>query len=298
MRASQVLYSLGVVGLLLYPVPGHADEGTKQVPDASLADTKISHREEMHAKVEQALQRSVTFEFHETPLHDALAFFKDFTGINVVVDRRAIEEVGVSLNTELSGSMTNVTLKSALRALLGPLDLEAIVKNESLVVTTLQGALDHHHMVVYPVADLVILRRNEGGYSVFGVELADTIERTVSPQSWSSESGTGTIRFDPLTASLVVGQAAMVHDQVRELLEQLRHAKSGLSGSAGKEAGNDVNLEFALAESMAQATKRARESIEKAKSPKARAAEAKARLAEIQVQLAEKQLEAANSKAK
>ncbi len=42
-------------------------------------------------------------------------------------------------------------------------------------------------------------------------QIIDLIQNSVEPQSWQVNGGPGTIRFDPLTMSILVKQTAEVH---------------------------------------------------------------------------------------
>jgi type II secretory pathway component GspD/PulD (secretin) len=89
---------------------------------------------------------------------------------------------------------------------------------------------------VYAVADLVIpvpsalrtpeeLPRNgkiqEGAVADFD-SLIDLISSTIEPQSWGELGGGGRIESSPTNLSLVVTQSAEVHEQITDLLTQLR----------------------------------------------------------------------------
>src|SRR5262245_38666335 len=54
------------------------------------------------AQIRAKLTDPVTLEFVETPLGDVIAFLKDYTGVNIVLDRAALDEVGVSSDTPIS----------------------------------------------------------------------------------------------------------------------------------------------------------------------------------------------------
>ena len=52
--------------------------------------------------------------------------------------------------------------------------------------------------------------------------LVKLIRSTVAPNSWSEVGGVGLIQANSSTLSLVIRQTAAVHDEIRDLLEQLR----------------------------------------------------------------------------
>jgi len=52
--------------------------------------------------------------------------------------------------------------------------------------------------------------------------LIDIITGTVKPESWEDVGGPGTIRENPMNLSLIIGQTQEVHEEIVDLLEQLR----------------------------------------------------------------------------
>src|SRR6185436_13888036 len=52
--------------------------------------------------------------------------------------------------------------------------------------------------------------------------LIDLIQQTIAPDSWADAGGSGAIESFPTNLSLVISQTQDVHDQIADLLEQLR----------------------------------------------------------------------------
>jgi hypothetical protein len=67
----------------------------------------------------------------------------------------------------------------------------------------------------YPVGDLLAKNQDLGG-------LFDLITETVAPGTWDDVGGAGTIQFFPANQQFVINQSGTVHDQIGELLVQLR----------------------------------------------------------------------------
>ncbi|MFO0948036.1 MAG: hypothetical protein U1D30_19290 [Planctomycetota bacterium] len=299
MRTPLLSPVIGLVGLLSVGAPLHAGEEAKSPPQVQVATPQGPgvRKALEHAKIEAALVREITFEFSDTPLADVVGYIRDYTGVNVIVDVAALEEVGINLEIPVTLSMKEVTLKSALRSLLQPLELCTIVRDEALVITTNQRCIDQPSIIVYPVADLVTLRHENGKVSVHGRELANMIESTVAPHTWDYAGSSGTIRFDPLTASLVVGQSELVHEQIKSLLEQLRQAKGELvTMSAKLKLASPESLESSLAASIGESPLRAEKPTRRGSSMgnqgaspaiEAQMAEIKAWLAKLSAKIAE-----------
>jgi hypothetical protein len=91
-------------------------------------------------------------------------------------------------------------------------------------------------VLTYPVADLVVPiptvvalasalkegeKKGEGHALAFG-PLTDLITRSIDPSSWSEAGGPASIQVFETTLSLVVRQSPSAHEQIGELLQQLR----------------------------------------------------------------------------
>jgi type II secretory pathway component GspD/PulD (secretin) len=74
----------------------------------------------------------------------------------------------------------------------------------------------------YAVSDLVVTADIESESTTSDAQLIKRITETISPHSWSSKGGRGTIDFYPTTMALVVNQTLEVQDQIVDLLAALR----------------------------------------------------------------------------
>jgi hypothetical protein len=104
-----------------------------------------------------------------------------------------------------------------------------MVLDEVVVITNRLVAGNELNLRVYPAADLVLAstESNELGRMIDADRLIETIEATVSPNSWSSVGGAGDIRTFYGNLSLVVFQTDAVHDQLAALLAMLRRGRGG-----------------------------------------------------------------------
>jgi len=119
-------------------------------------------------KIYDALGKPVqNFEFTETPLRDVIAQIQDAQGIPVQIDTKAFEDAGLDLEAPVTKNVSGISLRSALRLLLGDLDLTYLVKDEVLMITTKDKAAETMVVKVYPVADLVIPVNPQGGVNPF-----------------------------------------------------------------------------------------------------------------------------------
>lgn len=146
---------------LVYPPASFWEEITiKREKYKSVDLSPVTPEEE---EVRRALTRPISFDFVETPLSDVAQFLRDFSGVNVVLDVNALSQLGVDLDTPVTLSLNAVTMKSALRLLLRPLELTYVVRDGVLYITTSESAEQDLITKVYPVGDLVTRIQNFGG---------------------------------------------------------------------------------------------------------------------------------------
>lgn len=93
-------------------------------------------------KIHEALGSNTRLEFIETPLADVVQFLSDLHQINIVVDRRALQQAGIdtSLDAPVTVNLRDVTLRSALHLTLrsvdlGDRELTFELRNEVLSIT-------------------------------------------------------------------------------------------------------------------------------------------------------------------
>jgi type II secretory pathway component GspD/PulD (secretin)/tetratricopeptide (TPR) repeat protein len=109
--------------------------------------------------VEEKLNEPVTLNMDkEQPLGEVVNYLSSYTGLNIVVDPKALAEEGLTLNTPVALVVRDVKLKAALKFILSPLNLTYRVDDESGVVqiTNPQASRSQTYPVAYPVADLII----------------------------------------------------------------------------------------------------------------------------------------------
>ena len=95
-------------------------------------------------------------EFVDTPLKDVVDQLKLQHGIEIQLDMKALTEASVSPDMPITKSLKGISLRSALRLMLGEKDLNYIIDHEVLLITTADKAKATVVTKVYPVADLVL----------------------------------------------------------------------------------------------------------------------------------------------
>lgn len=119
------------------------------------------------ARILEALDEPTELEFIEAPLTDVVDYLRSYHKMEIQLDTRGLEELGIGSDTPITRNLKGVSLRSGLRLMLEDLDLAYVIRDEVLLVTTRQKAEEYRTTRVYPVADLVI-PIPEGGLSGFG----------------------------------------------------------------------------------------------------------------------------------
>jgi hypothetical protein len=175
----------------------------------------------------RALQKRIWVDFDDTPLTEALKQLSTKCGVNIVLDPRALEDEGVTPESTIKAAGRGSRLCTVLDRILAPLLLDYAVADEVIKVTSRLRARGDPVTVTYAVADLITT--SEGGRTVpnsgAAQDLLERIVESVAPETWEHVGGRGTIRVFQLAHGLVIRQVPDVHDEIAELLEQLREER-------------------------------------------------------------------------
>ncbi len=96
--------------------------------------------------------------FRDTALVDAIEYFRDITKLNIVVEWKALEDVGVSKDTPISINLKRVKIRVALKATLesaAPGLLSYYIDDGVVHITTMARADAKMVTRVYPIQDLL-----------------------------------------------------------------------------------------------------------------------------------------------
>ncbi len=203
--------------------------------------------------------------FVDTPLSEAIGFLSDFHDITIILDEAALTEEGLGTDEPISLDVAGITLRSALRIMLEPLQLTYIVEDEVMKITTKIAADKKRETHVYDVGKLA-----KAGFDA--EELAEVVERTIEggrPHSGVTsvvfskdgktvalKSGEETLQLwdvatgkpkpplkqvapaviTALPGCLVVTHTQRGHEQIADLLAQLERLVATANSTAGKDA--------------------------------------------------------------
>jgi hypothetical protein len=186
-------------------------------------------------RIDEALasQLRSPLDFVETPISTVMTAIAEEYDIPIQFDTMALDAVAQSPETEVSITISNVSLRAALELLLENVsDVTYLIDNEVLLITTKDEAQSRPEVRVYRVDDLVRHDRGElhGQIDPERVQsLRRIIVTNVDKESWAdSKHGKGEICVFA-SDLFVVTQTRRVHDQIEEVLAKLRGAAATLS---------------------------------------------------------------------
>jgi hypothetical protein len=139
---------------IIYPSPERWQELTikrEKYKSVDMAGSKPRER-----RIFEELGNVTIVQFDETPLQDVVDTLSDQHGIDIIIDRRALTDAAIPTDIGVTANLNGVTLRSALRIMLGELDLSFMIRNEVLQITTTEVTEENLITKVYPVGDLVI----------------------------------------------------------------------------------------------------------------------------------------------
>lgn len=187
--------------------------------------------------LEQPLQ--TTLHFDKTPLDAALQYIADTHGVSIVLDRPKLELETAGSTAPVTATLQGLKLRSALAALLRPLDATYVVRDEVIYITSRDS--DKATVArVYYVGDLVDTRkamRTPDPNALLGWPkpaalldpgapdydtLMDLIKELVAPESWPGTGPSSAMRPIPSSDCLVIEQTEEGHRQICDLLGRLR----------------------------------------------------------------------------
>ena len=178
----------------------------------------------------KALRRPVKMDFVETPLQDVVDFLKDLLEIEIQLDIKVLDDVGVGTDTPVTISVKGISARSALNLVLRPLDLTWVIQDEVLLITTPEQAESLLLQTkVYDVTDLVLVaepKKEATDVPAAGAPAADDrIPAFLRPSGVFEPSGPGgavSIFRGPHSSAVILTASREVREEFEDLLGQLR----------------------------------------------------------------------------
>jgi hypothetical protein len=135
--------------------------------------------------------------------------------VSIVLDRVALQEEVVATGTPVTLRLDQVSAKRVLKLLLQELNLVCVVGDGHVLITSQLQADVTLETEFYRIGDL---GRSESEVDA----IAELIEDTILPNSWSRVGGSGEIGVDGRGGVLAIFQTQAAHELITDLLAQLR----------------------------------------------------------------------------
>jgi hypothetical protein len=151
------------------------------------------------------------------PFARAISLVAALSGLPITLDPEAMARLQVSLRDPISLRLTGVTVEEVLQKIVAKRGMAFTAEDGQVVVTSPADQQEKLRRIRYTVSDLT---NNDQAATD---QLAPLVEKLVSPESWQSGGGQGTIQTEK--TALAVTQSAAVHDQILVFCEKLRNAR-------------------------------------------------------------------------
>jgi hypothetical protein len=125
---------------------------------AQYSSSDLQSRGKAEQEILKQLDEPTRMDFEETPLDEAVEYLSEYHGIDILVDRRALDTIGLGTDTPVTVRVKGISLRSGLKLMLKSIDptLAYTIENEVLVLTTREVVEQNLTTRNYPVADLVL----------------------------------------------------------------------------------------------------------------------------------------------
>lgn len=198
------------------PFAGGNRSKVKNAPAKSQSNAPVAkasrkeHKGDPEQRILTALGSKMSQTFIELPLSDAMQQLSQSHDIPIVLDRRALEELGLTPDVPITLSLNNVTLRSFLRLCLREYDLTYLVDDEVMQITTTEAAEQHMMLKTYNVPETLAEKADK---------IIAAMTTTVTPEQWEEQGGKCSVAS--VDHVLVVNGSPMVHDGVSNFLQKL-----------------------------------------------------------------------------
>ncbi len=182
----------------------------------------INVDEEAEKKIAASLDEETQLELLEMPLLDAIQTISETHHLPMLIDRRALDEIGLSDDAPVTLTIAGVKLQSALNIMLSDLDLVVTVRGETLLVTTAESESLKLLGRIYWLESTGIAA---GDYQT----IVEMIQSSIEPDTWEEMGGPSTIA--PLGSSrpgLLISTTYQVHQSIDRLIQTLRESHFGV----------------------------------------------------------------------
>jgi hypothetical protein len=216
----------------------HAEDQSEPGEDTPRAKSYVvavgESERQAYQRIQQALSQTTSLEFMDAPLSEVVDYLKSVADIPILIDRRALDEIGIGTDAPVTISLEGISLNSALKLLLRQLELTVVIDDEALVITTAEEAETRREIRVYAVPDLKTPAYLPFGDPQFATPATDQkcldnlikwLTSTIEPNSWDEVGGPGSLATLDDRGVLVVSQSLQVQEKIAQFFQHIRAAK-------------------------------------------------------------------------
>ncbi|MBC7819824.1 MAG: hypothetical protein IAG10_23315 [Planctomycetaceae bacterium] len=188
------------------------------------------------ARLQKALRREIDLRLAQTLLVDVVPLLRDHLGEDVYIEHSEVTRPLNLGNKELTLAEGRYVAREALRQMLSPHNLTAVIDDGAICITPTERAQLRHLTVIYDVADLL---RTSDDRDALQTSIQ---ESTTGP--WQELGGEGGTISNVLGGLLVIRQNEHVHTEIALLLQELRQARKDTAKEASAPKTTDFETRF------------------------------------------------------
>lgn len=181
-------------------------------------------REFVH-RIEKVLDAPFAADFVEVPLEQVRQSISQAVGLPLTIDRRALEEIGLSSDQPVTLVLKDVPLRAVLNLMLKELDLTYMTRDSVVTITTIEASEQQLQNRIYWLEGL---GTPKGDFD----SLMSAVQTTIVPDTWEALGGPSTM--SPVTSgdgnrpALLISTVYPIHDQIEKLFAALRETHVGV----------------------------------------------------------------------
>ena len=172
----------------------------------------------------KTLNSTLSVDYNNDKFKTVLNHMMERTGLTIIVDPASLQDANVDYEADtVTLKFPKMSVRSALKKILGDRGLTYIIKEGTLQVMTPKRASEYTVIRTYRIDDLVSPDpRVQMWFGPFVAQaqkiqnaqaLINTIQSLVEPSYWAP-NGPGTIAFEPISGALIIRASAEMHYQL------------------------------------------------------------------------------------
>lgn len=176
----------------------------------------------------EAMKKPGDVSFSDAPLEDVISFLSDTHGVQILLDRNALADEGISTDAQLTLTLHNRPLRTLLKNLLHEMGLTYIIRDGAITVTTKAKADETMTYILYNVRDLGVSEQ-------LMVQLSEAIVSTTTGKWMNVDQEGGTFELTD-GGCLLVKQTDQVQSEIQAMLGRVRMSRQDGAAEPAKPA--------------------------------------------------------------